>query len=78
MTKFKKKYYFNDGLDGVVIAKSLKHAVNILCKNGYRDMKNEILDGIKKSEKDPYADSAWYVEVFKTTGRRSEMLGWYE
>ena len=51
--KFIKVYNFNDGVDGIVVAKSLKQAVNILSKinatHGYG--KKEIIDSCKKSDK---------------------------
>jgi hypothetical protein len=77
MVKYKKLYYFNDGYDGAVVAKSLKQAVNILCKNGYKGMKKEILAELKKPDEDKECGS-WYVDMLKTVSRKSGMVGWYE
>lgn len=74
MLKKKYLYYFNDGYDGIVVAKSLKHAVNILAKNGYQDMKNDILKALRTGD-----DTDWCVEVIPTIRfKKSRMLGWLD
>lgn len=44
-----KKYWINDGLDGIILAKSLKQAIKILSPY-YGYTPHEILDDIKKPQ----------------------------
>lgn len=80
----KKKYYFNDGLDGVVLAKSRKQAIGILRKNGYEDFtKQEIRVCAKRTDKDFFYESSngvsWIIEAFATKRKgKSGMIGWCE
>ena len=67
----RKCYEFNDGLDGVVVAKSLNQAINILCKNGYEGMKQEIKKELKKENGD------WIVDYWYTR-EKTGMKGWRE
>lgn len=82
-----KEYEVNDGLDGVILAKGLKQAVKILAPyyaGGYGYTEAEILNDIKKSEKDPYncdytfsLTSVHHVAK-KGKNRKPRMIGWCE
>lgn len=85
--KFIKVYNFNDGVDGIVVAKSLKQTVNILSKinatHGYG--KKEIIDSCKKSDKSKEWGLVvfdWEYEKTKVPKRKCcnkpKMLGWCE
>lgn len=71
----RKCYEFNDGCDGVVIAKSLNQAINILCKHGYEGMKHEIKKSLKTSDELLY--SGWAVDWYSTK-EKTGMKGWIE
>jgi hypothetical protein len=72
----RKKYYFNDGIDGIVIARSLKHAINILRRNGYSSYTtNEIMKSVKKND---IFSGDFTVEAFNGNYKRSRMVGWCE
>jgi hypothetical protein len=80
----KKIKYFelNDCLDGVVIAKSLKHAIKLIAP--YYDYSvYEIIQEIKKDELDKFGDSSFGLTyeakvAKKKNNRRSCVLGWLE
>ena len=65
-------FYFNDGDDGVIVAKSLKQAYKIMIKNEIFDSINEINEWIKTND--------IYIEHYKKAKRmefkKSEFLGW--
>jgi hypothetical protein len=80
----KKIKYFelNDCLDGVIIAKSLKHAIKLIAPY-YGYSVHEILQEIKRYENDRWSDSSFGVtyeaRVAKKKGnKKSCILGWSE
>lgn len=73
----RKLFYFNDGLDGVILARSLKHAISILTKCYKHVSKAEIRKGIKTGE-EQYS-GCWGVDWWKTnTKGKSRIIGWCE
>lgn len=77
-----KEYYFNDGMDGVVVAKNLKQAVKKISKH-YEINPNVLLKDIKTGIKiEEYSDEVWLVEELlilkKGHCKRSRVLGWCE
>lgn len=74
----KKIFYFNDGLDGVVLAKSLNQAIGILIKAGYSHVsKAEIHKGIKTGEEQ--YNGSWGVDWVRCKRKgESRVLGWCE
>jgi glutamine amidotransferase-like uncharacterized protein len=78
-----KIYYINDGLDGVVLAKSVKHAIRILSKYTEPYTKSEIMYGIKRNKNQWDKSTEWdltnIVKVPKKGRyRKARMLGWCE
>jgi len=72
----RKKYYFNDGLDGIVIARSLSHAVNTLRRNGYNSYtKHELMESVKRGD---IFNCDFTVEIFNGNYKKSRMVGWCE
>lgn len=76
--KLRKKFYFNDGTDGIVIAKNLKQAVKILCKRDCKGMETEILTDCKKAVKsDKYWwKSNWSYDYSKIKAKRNKIVGY--
>jgi hypothetical protein len=67
--KPRKTFYFNDGIDGVVVAENLKKAIRLLAKEiGVTPV--WLTKEIEKGED-------WLVECEKTTDRRG-LVGWCE
>lgn len=77
-----KVYEINEGLDGVVVAKSMKHAVKKLAPYyGYKV--HEIIKDIKKSDEDYKYDADFELTRIdrvakKGEHRKSRVLGWCE
>jgi hypothetical protein len=77
------KYFeLNDCLDGVIIAKSLKHAIKLIAPY-YSYSVHEILQEIKKNENDKLGDSSFGItyeaKIAKNKKyRKSRVLGWIE
>ncbi|MCR3759181.1 hypothetical protein KYB31_09285 [Clostridium felsineum] len=77
-----KKYEINDGLDGVILAKSLKQAIKILAPyHGYPV--HDFMLSIKKCEKGHCWDGDWCLTNIKQIpkkgrNKRVRMIGWYE
>jgi hypothetical protein len=73
----KKIFYINDGVDGVIIAKNLKHAVSILRRNGYGCFpKQDIIKSAKTGKE--ILGVPFNIESFPTKEKRSRMVGWCE
>ncbi len=75
-------YKINDGLDGVILAKSLKQAIKMLAPY-YGYTVKDFIDSIKKCDKDYSYDDDWILTnvdkvAKKGRNRRSKMLGWTE
>jgi hypothetical protein len=69
----RRRYIINDGLDGVIVAKSLKHCAKILSR--YNGVKvPELIENFKSSN--PEADFRYYTE--KTRERKSRFIGFVE
>ncbi|MDU4725911.1 hypothetical protein [Clostridium sp.] len=73
------KYYINDGVDGVVVAKSLKQAINLIYPYYYNSYpKGEILEQCKN----PKWENDWLIKdvikVSKNKYKKSAVLGWLE
>lgn len=88
MSKFRKRYEFVDGEAGIIVAKNLKQAIKILCKNSNysKKIQQEILKECKLSYKeskrsnhmmDVPDEAEWFVEVSKTKDKPG-FYGWYE
>ena len=80
--KYLKHYEFNDGVDGIVIAKSVKHAVRKLYKHdalcGYTEY--EVLESCKHDRGlFGYGDYDWEYDVKKVPkkkfNRKSKIVG---
>lgn len=71
------RYHFNDGLDGVVDAKSLKHGAKKIAKV-YGMSVYEIMDSVRKYWNDEkYEDFACDVsEIPKKKNIKSKIIGW--
>ncbi len=75
----KKIFHVNDGLDGVVLAKSRKQVIHIIAKEyGYH--KSVIRQYVKNEKKGKIDDEIWDVQPVrkKSNGGRSRVLGYYE
>lgn len=76
-------YEINDGLDGVVVAKSLKQAIKKLVPY-YGYSVKDVIDDIKASEEDLFSHSYdWTLTgdtkvAKKGRYRKSKILGWCE
>ncbi|WP_139905637.1 hypothetical protein [Clostridium thermarum] len=80
-------YYVNEGLDGVVVAKSLKQAIKKLAPyyasktHKVKQVAADMVKEIKKDWKDSNSQT-WSCEESKVSKkgkhRRSKLLGWYE
>lgn len=77
---YKNKYYFNDGIDGIVIAKSIKHACKLLCKAVYSEGFNDVYTSVKLTEKDPYNEFAdWAItDIVKVKNEKCRVIGFVE
>lgn len=80
-----KVYHFNDGIDGVVVAKSLKHASKKLLSTGYYDYSvDEIMKHCKDWWKNEYNATLtdWVADIYKYPKKgnykKSKVIGWYE
>lgn len=77
-----KVYEINEGLDGVVVAKSLKHAIKKLAPcYGYKV--HEIIEDIKKSDEDCKHDGDFQLTGLNKVAKKDEhtksrVLGWCE
>ena len=75
----RKIFHVNDGLDGVVLAKSRKQVIHIIAKEyGYH--KSVIRQYVKNEKKGKIDDEIWDVQPVrkKSNGGRSRVLGYYE
>lgn len=75
-------YEINDGLDGVILAKSLKQAMKILAPYYKYPVKN-FINSIKNCEKNYRSESDWILTNINKVPKKKEykkprMLGWYE
>lgn len=77
---YRNKYYFNDGMDGIVVAKNIKHACKLLCKAIYNEGFNEIYSSVKLLEKDPYNEDAdWAItDIDKVKNEKCRVVGFNE
>jgi hypothetical protein len=73
----RKKYYINDGLDGILIGRSINHAINIIRRNGYNHFTKQEIKKSIKTEKEVNG-CGWSVEVHHGNYKKSMMLGWCE
>lgn len=75
-----KLFYINDGTDGIVVAKSLKHACNLV-GSVYQIKSNVIEDGIKRSWRNGFLEEDWSADMFivpkKGKYKKARILGWY-
>ncbi len=65
-------FYFNDGDDGVIVAKSLKQAYKIMIKNEIFDSINEIEEWIETNDIDCEVEK----QAKKMEFKKPEFLGW--
>ena len=75
-------YEINDGIDGVILAKSLKQAMKKLAPY-CGDSVSEILNSIKQREKDEYDFYDWsltgaYKVIKRGNNKKVKILGWCE
>lgn len=72
-----KEYYINDGLNGIILAKSLKQAIKMLAPYyGYKP--HEILDDIKKPQSCDFELTEVIHMAKKGTFKKSRIIGWCE
>lgn len=73
-------YELNDGLDGVIVAKSIKQAIKIIAPY-YGYTVNSILSDVKNYEKDRWCNCSFAItDIYKMpkkkSCRKSKLLGW--
>jgi len=71
-----KKYYINDGLDGIILAKSLKQAIKILTNFGYC-YPSLFLKEIKKENGFFKLTNVKHLPK-KGINKKPRFVGWYE
>ena len=75
----RKIFHVNDGLDGVVLAKSRRQVIHILAKEyGYH--KSVLRQYVKNERKGKHDDEIWDVQPAckESNGGRSRVLGYFE
>jgi hypothetical protein len=84
MSKKIREFRFNEGLDGCVLAKSLKHATKLLLATGYYEgyTVKEVIEHCKDWDRNGYKAKLtdWEAEyrrhIKKGKYRKSKVLGW--
>lgn len=76
-------YEINDGIDGVILAKSIKQAVKMLIKYYEPYKVHDLMFSIKKCKENWRYDGSWaltgvYKKPKKGRYRRPKVLGWRE
>ena len=76
-------YEINDGLDGVIVAKSLKQAIKMLSKYNTLYTVSEIMKSIKKFQIDYCCNELWALTYnFKVPKKgkykKPRIIGWRE
>ncbi|MDT8718186.1 hypothetical protein IAI10_16085 [Clostridium sp. 19966] len=78
-----KVFVINDGLDGIIVAKSIKQAIKKIAPFYYPYKVNDFISSIKKCQKDSSYDGDWTLTNVRKVAkkgkyRKTKVLGWCE